>query len=155
VQVFTRSHGVSTWSLYQNLQSDASGMVTTTVTPRKSIEVWLYHPGPKGWQSKSVKTTTVVWTGVDAALSSARVARGHSVRLTGHIAPAVAGVRVVREVASHGRWHVVAMTVTRAGGYFGFRVTPATRGSSLWRVVALASGGRAGGSSAPMSLRTV
>lgn len=156
VTVFTRSHGVSTWSLYQQLTTDASGAVSTTITaPRKSIDVWLYHPGPKGYQSKSITTTTVVWTGVAAALSSSRVALGHYVKLTGHITPGVAGVRVAREVASHGRWRVVAWTTTRSGGYFGFRVRPVSRGSSMWRVVAMASGGRAGGSSSGLSLRTI
>jgi hypothetical protein len=152
VQVFTRTHGVSTWSLYQNLLTDAAGHVTTTLTPRKSVDVWLYHPGPAGWQSKSVTSTTLVRTGLTAGLSSSRVAARHAVRLTGHIAPAVAGVRVWREAASRGRWHIVATTVTRAGGYYGFRVTPAVRGSSIFRVVAAASSGRAAGVSPTVRL---
>jgi hypothetical protein len=77
------------------------------------------------------------------------------VTLHGRIHPALAGVRVTRQVYDGRRWRKSGSTTTGANGHYAFTFAPTAKGRRDVRVVVASYDGRAAGFSPTRRLRVL
>src|SRR5206468_11157926 len=116
-----------------------------TLRPTAGGVVRFAYAGSDDMDAAVASQPIAVTSTVSARLWSRAVRAGHTVRLSGRMAPNLTGFVVYRELFSHGAWRVVATTRTITNGRYSFAIRPTVRGHLTYRIVVAARGKLASG----------
>jgi GH25 family lysozyme M1 (1,4-beta-N-acetylmuramidase) len=152
VLIFRRTSLTSAWVQIRKLRTDARGLVSSVLRPKRSAELETVFPGAKGVARSSTFESYVVRPTVTAALSSDTVRHGGHVTLSGTAVPFFDGQQVMREGLLDGQWQVWATTSIGPRGRFIFRIHPKTKATEIYRVVVAASSSHGSGHSPRLTL---
>jgi len=153
LSVFRRAHGTTTFSHVADVTTNSTGTATWTFVPTGATDVMMRWSAPAGWQAQQTSIRTVlVRPVVRAALSATSVRLGHSVILSGQVAPGLGGRVVYRQGYYSGSWHTWATTVLSSTSRYTFVITPTVRTTDIYRVYLPASTRLTAAASATLSL---
>ena len=143
------------WQPLKVATTDAHGWVVLHLQrPQHNVDVRATFTGPTdAWRDAQSSLHVLVHNRATVKLSRHRVRHGHPVTMSGHVGPAVEGVRVVRQAFYGRRWHAAGKTYTDGSGRYQFRFAPTNKGGHAYRVVVSAFDGRASGYSPIRHLR--
>jgi len=153
VRFATRPHNGGAWTARGTLVTDATGTVTRLFTPAGNDDVRFSYGGAVGLAPAAAMRGVGVRPLVFVRLTATRVALKHTVWFVGHVTPVVAGMTVLRESYSGGRWHLDAVTHTNRNGNYRFPIRPTSRGIFHYRAVVVPSRSHLTGVSRTLTLR--
>jgi hypothetical protein len=146
LSVFRRAHGTTTFSHVTDVTTNSTGTATWTFVPTGATDVMMRWSAPAGWQAQQTSIRTVlVRPIVRAALSATSVRLGHSVTLSGQVAPGLGGRVVYRQGYYSGSWHT-------STSRYAFVIRPTVRTTDIYRVYIPASARLTAAASANLKL---
>ncbi|HVT64034.1 MAG TPA: GH25 family lysozyme [Mycobacteriales bacterium] len=153
VTVDRRVTGHSKWVKQQELTTQSDGSIAVKLHAKKSLDVRIRFQGGPGYEPDKARGSTVVHSVVTAALSKSKVRHGHSVKLTGAVAPVLDGEEVFRQELVRGTWLTGPAKTVREDGTFSFKVHPKKKKTThTYRVFVAADHGLGSGVSPALQL---
>jgi GH25 family lysozyme M1 (1,4-beta-N-acetylmuramidase) len=152
VLIYRKEAPANTWVQVRKLSTNADGLVSTVLHPKRNAELEAVFPGARGVQRSETFENYVVRPTVSANLSAAIVQSGNRVTITGRVSPFKAGGRVLREGFFDGAWHVWASSKIGKRGGFEFHFRPTLRTVDQYRIVAAATQRHGAGHSKTLKL---
>lgn len=135
VLIFRRATPSDSWEQVRKLSTNAAGLVSTVLHPKRSAQLEAVFPGAKGVQRSETFENYVVRPTVTASLSAMTVRSGTRVTIAGSASPFKAGQRVKREGFFDGAWHVWAISRIGKRGNYQFRFRPTVKTVEVYRIV--------------------
>jgi hypothetical protein len=149
-----KAPNATTWTTFGTATTASDGSVHFTLHPQRAVAVKLVFNGADGYQAASATANTVVHAVVTAALSQPTARPGKVVKITGTVAPVLAGEQVMLEQQVNGKWKTGPIATVDAQGSFTYKVKagPKHKTTQTYQVLASPGHGLASGTSAPVTL---